>query len=59
MSYEYILPEGIDDYIDLPYQKFNPPDEFIPTEVFHYTSMKVALEKILGERKLLIGNLVR
>jgi hypothetical protein len=52
-----ILPDGVSDYIDLPLETFDMLDDFIPTEVCHYTSKETALEKILGAKKILLGQL--
>ena len=50
-----ILP---DDYVELLPENWKLLDEFIPPkEVCHYTSTRTALEYILFDRKLLLGNL--
>lgn len=47
-----------DDYIDLTPEKWKLLNEFTPPkEVCHYTKMDTALMHILGEKKILLGNL--
>ena len=34
-----------------------PPEEIIPEDIFHYTKMETALEKILFEGRLRLGQM--
>jgi hypothetical protein len=45
-----------DDYINMPLQNFNEPDfaGYIPTEVYHYTKLQIALERILLDKTILL-----
>ncbi|MGC1375902.1 MAG: DUF2971 domain-containing protein [Anaerolineales bacterium] len=47
------------DYVDLPIEHFEQLDEVIsiPTEVCHYTSKEKALEKILKNKNIRLGNI--
>jgi hypothetical protein len=51
------FPPGINDYVDLPLDTFDVLNDFIPTEVCHYTRMETSLEKILVGKKILLGQL--
>jgi len=50
-----------DDYTDLPISEFEKSEfnEYIPVEVFHYTSLQTGLEKILLNKTLLLREITR